>query len=156
MAGGASSNPPKVRKRVEAETGSLKRASNGSAFARCEECNKDVPVVLIDMHSCSLEAKIKMNLEAQVVEKATEVNKKSTEKRKPKSTEPKAKNSKKAKKGKDPNMPKRPATAFFVFLDGFRKAYKEANPDSKSVSTVAKEGGEKWKSMTDEVKKTLC
>lgn len=26
------------------------------------ECKKDVPVALIDMHSCSLEAKIKMNL----------------------------------------------------------------------------------------------
>ncbi|KAI8014190.1 High mobility group B protein 7 [Camellia lanceoleosa] len=35
----------------------------------------------------------------------------------------------------------------------FRKTYKEANPDCKSVATVAKEGGEKWKSMTDEEKK---
>ncbi|KAJ4970469.1 hypothetical protein NE237_003568 [Protea cynaroides] len=27
-----------------------------------EECKKDVPVVLIDMHNCSLESRIKMNL----------------------------------------------------------------------------------------------
>lgn len=27
-----------------------------------EACNKDVPVVLIDMHSCSLDSKIRMNL----------------------------------------------------------------------------------------------
>ena len=34
-------------------------------FCLCsEECKKDVPVVLIDMHSCSLEAKIKLNLGA--------------------------------------------------------------------------------------------
>uniref|UniRef100_A0A5B7BE63 HMG box domain-containing protein n=1 Tax=Davidia involucrata TaxID=16924 RepID=A0A5B7BE63_DAVIN len=70
--------------------------------------------------------------------------------KKAKSTEPKPK---KEKKAKDPNMPKRPPTAFFVFMDEFRKAFREANPDCKSVSTVAKEAGEKWKSMTDEEKK---
>ncbi|KAH7836907.1 hypothetical protein Vadar_007260 [Vaccinium darrowii] len=30
-------------------------------------------------------------------------------------------------------------------------SYKEANPDCKSVSVVAKEGGVKWKSMANEV-----
>ncbi|KAA8541441.1 hypothetical protein F0562_025404 [Nyssa sinensis] len=152
MAGGASkSNPPTARKRVEVETSStsLKRAKDGSAFARCEECNKDVPVVLIGMHNCSLEAKIKMNLEAQVVEKLTEAKKRPAEK-KAKSTDPKPK---KGKKVKDPKMPKRPPTAFFLFMDEFRKSFKEANPDCKSVSMVAKECGEKWKSMTDEEKK---
>ena len=34
-------------------------------FCLCsEECKKDVPIVFIDMHSCSLEAKIKLNLGA--------------------------------------------------------------------------------------------
>ncbi|KAM0960907.1 hypothetical protein FF1_020380 [Malus domestica] len=61
--------------------------------------------------------------------------------------------SKRAKKDKDPNAPKRPLTAFFLFLDDFRKSYKEANPDSKGVKMVTKEGGEKWKSMIDEEKK---
>ncbi|TQD76324.1 hypothetical protein C1H46_038130 [Malus baccata] len=40
-------------------------------------------------------------------------------------------------------------------MDDFRKSYKEVNPDSKGVKTVAKEGGEKWKSMTDEKKKVF-
>ncbi|THG12708.1 hypothetical protein TEA_026835 [Camellia sinensis var. sinensis] len=75
------------------------------------------------------------------------------EKNKVKSTEPNPKKVKKEKKAKDPNQPKRPQTAFFLFMSEFRKTYKEANPDCKSVATVAKEGGEKWKSMTDEEKK---
>jgi hypothetical protein len=29
---------------------------------RSEECKKDVPVALINMHSCTLDAKIKLNL----------------------------------------------------------------------------------------------
>ncbi|XP_055801988.1 high mobility group B protein 7-like [Solanum dulcamara] len=160
MAGGGASNkssngggPTRVRKRVEVEStaaaASLKRAKDGSAFARCEECSKDVPIALISFHNCSLDAKIKMNLEAQVVENQTEV-KKPAAKSKEKSTEPKAK---REKKPKNPNAPKRPPTAFFVFMDDFRQTFKAANPDCKSVSTVAKEGGEKWKSMTDEEKK---
>ncbi|XP_039135183.1 high mobility group B protein 7 [Dioscorea cayenensis subsp. rotundata] len=156
MAGASSrsSNPPRQRKRVEAETtSSLKRAKDGSAFTRCEGCNKDVPVVLIDMHSCSLDSKIRMNLEAQVVEKATEVVKKPAEKKRAASSEIKERKTKKEKKSKNPNLPKRPPTAFFLFMDDFRKEYKAANPDSKSVAVVAKEGGERWKSMTDEEKK---
>ncbi|KAK3006497.1 hypothetical protein RJ639_017036 [Escallonia herrerae] len=35
----------------------------------------------------------------------------------------------------------------------FRKTFKEEHPDNKSVATVAKEGGEKWKALTDEEKK---
>ncbi|XP_028767057.1 high mobility group B protein 7 [Neltuma alba] len=162
MAGGKSirSNPSQARKRVDAvdsrAANGLVRAKDGSAFAKCEECNKNVPAALINMHSCSLDAKIKMNLEAQVVEKPAEV-KKPTERKKPKSSEPKAKKAKvekeKGKKGKDPNKPKRPPTAFFVFLEEFRKSFKEANPDSKDVKRVGKEAGEKWKSLSDEEKK---
>ncbi|KAK8658392.1 hypothetical protein V6N13_036599 [Hibiscus sabdariffa] len=158
MAGGSKSNPPKPRKRVDAAStaapaSSLVRAKDGSAFAKCDECNKTVPVALISMHSCSLEAKIKMNLEAQVIEKPAEANKKPVERKKPSTAEPNPKKPKKLKKGKDPNAPKRPPTAFFLFMDDFRKSYKEANPDAKGVTGVAKEGGEKWKSMSDEEKK---
>ncbi|XP_068647008.1 high mobility group B protein 7-like isoform X1 [Aristolochia californica] len=146
------SNPPRTRKRVEVEASSLKRAKDGSGFTRCEACNKDVAVGLIDMHSCSLDSMIKMNLEAQVVEKVTEVEKPPAEsKKKSASSEPKKGN--KEKKVKEPNKPKRPPTAFFIFLDDFRKQYKVANPDSKNVSAVAKEGGVKWKSMSEEEKK---
>lgn len=54
-----------------------------------------------------------------------------------------------AKAKKDPNKPKRPPSAFFVFLEEFRLTYKAANPNSKSVSAVGKAGGDKWKSMSD-------
>ncbi|XP_071722962.1 high mobility group B protein 7-like [Rutidosis leptorrhynchoides] len=159
MAAGRSStsNPPKSRKRVEAESStsatatataaSLLRAKDGSAFAKCDECNKSVPVALISMHSCSLDAKIKMNLEAQVVEMPSEVNKPAERKRSA-SSQPRSKKAKTetSKKGK------RPPTAFFTFMDDFRKEYKEAHPDAKGVKEVAKEGGEKWRKMSDEEK----
>ncbi|PWA51165.1 High mobility group (HMG) box domain-containing protein [Artemisia annua] len=57
--------------------------------------------------------------------------------------------SKAAKKAaKDPNKPKRPPSAFFVFLEEFRKTFKKENPTIKAVSAVGKAGGEKWKSMS--------
>ncbi|KAL2455970.1 High mobility group B protein 1 [Abeliophyllum distichum] len=49
---------------------------------------------------------------------------------------------------KDPNKPKRPPSAFFVFLEEFRKTFKKENPNVKAVSAVGKAGGEKWKSMS--------
>ncbi|KAI3507161.1 hypothetical protein L1887_21986 [Cichorium endivia] len=58
----------------------------------------------------------------------------------------------KGKAVKDPNKPKRPASAFFVFMEEFRKQYKEENPENKSVAAVGKAGGAKWKSMSDSEK----
>ncbi|XP_023733141.2 high mobility group B protein 3 [Lactuca sativa] len=58
----------------------------------------------------------------------------------------------KGKVAKDPNKPKRPASAFFVFMEDFRKQFKEDHPDNKSVATVGKVGGAKWKSMSDSEK----
>ncbi|KAG6396834.1 hypothetical protein SASPL_142991 [Salvia splendens] len=115
-----------------------------------EECQKDVAVALISFHNCSLDAKIKMNLEAHVVEMAGEVKKKAaTEKKKARQIDP---NAKKEKKAEIPNRKKHPPTAFFLFMDEFRKSFKEANPDCKKVAMVAKEGGEKWKSLSDDEK----
>ncbi|KAL0903395.1 hypothetical protein M5K25_027770 [Dendrobium thyrsiflorum] len=54
-----------------------------------------------------------------------------------------------SRKAKDPNKPKRPPSAFFVFMDQFRKEFKEKNPENKLVSVVGKAGGNKWKSMSD-------
>ncbi|CAI9270531.1 unnamed protein product [Lactuca saligna] len=51
----------------------------------------------------------------------------------------------KGKAAKDPNKPKRPASAFFVFMEDFRKQFKEDHPDNKSVAAVGKAGGAKWK-----------
>ena len=56
---------------------------------------------------------------------------------------------KKGKVDKDPNKPKRPASAFFVFMEDFRKTYKEKHPNNKSVSVVGKAGGDKWKSLSE-------
>ncbi|KAK4766737.1 hypothetical protein SAY87_008379 [Trapa incisa] len=64
-----------------------------------------------------------------------------------KSSKRQAKKEKKAKK--DPNKPKRPLSAFFVFLEEFRKTFKKENPNVKAVSAVGKAGGEKWKSMSE-------
>ncbi|MFS7994074.1 putative chromatin remodeling & transcriptional activation HMG family [Helianthus anomalus] len=55
---------------------------------------------------------------------------------------------KKGKAAKDPNKPKRPASAFFVFMEDFRKQFKAENPDNKSVAAVGKAGGAKWKAMS--------
>jgi len=53
------------------------------------------------------------------------------------------------KAAKDPNKPKRPASAFFVFMEEFRKQYAKEHPNNKAVSAVGKAGGEKWKSMSE-------
>ncbi|CAA2983113.1 Hypothetical predicted protein [Olea europaea subsp. europaea] len=47
--------------------------------------------------------------------------------------------------------PKKPPTAFFYYLEDFRKEYQEQNPDVKSMRDVGKACGEKWKTMTYEV-----
>ncbi|KAF3341324.1 DNA-binding protein MNB1B-like protein [Carex littledalei] len=56
---------------------------------------------------------------------------------------------KKGKAAKDPNKPKRPPSAFFVFMEEFRKTFKEKNPNNRSVSVVGKAGGEKWKTLSE-------
>ncbi|KAK4434114.1 HMG1/2-like protein [Sesamum alatum] len=64
----------------------------------------------------------------------------------------KKKSKKEKKAAKDPNKPKRPPSAFFVFMEDFRKQYKEKHPNNKSVAAVGKAGGDKWKSLSDEEK----
>ncbi|KAK9066052.1 hypothetical protein SSX86_015454 [Deinandra increscens subsp. villosa] len=55
---------------------------------------------------------------------------------------------KKKAPAKDPNKPKRPAAAFFVFLEEFRVTFKKQNPYVKFVSACGKAGGKKWRSMS--------
>ncbi|KAF8402668.1 hypothetical protein HHK36_010757 [Tetracentron sinense] len=59
---------------------------------------------------------------------------------------------KKVKLAKDPNKPKRPPSAFFVFLEEFRKIYKQEHPNVKGVAAkliwsleAATEGWESWR-----------
>ncbi|KAI9176761.1 hypothetical protein LWI28_006837 [Acer negundo] len=73
-------------------------------------------------------------------------------KRKAENKTTKEKAPKKTAARKDSNAPKRPPTAFFVFMEDFRKSYKESCPDNKSVSAVGKAGGEKWKSLSEDEK----
>ncbi|XP_044465927.1 high mobility group B protein 3-like [Mangifera indica] len=54
-----------------------------------------------------------------------------------------------ARRKKDSDVPKRPPGAFFIFMEDFRRSFKENHPDNKSVSAVGKAGGQKWKSMSD-------
>jgi len=158
MAANASSktNPPRQRKRVDVETGSLKRASDGSGFIKCDVCNKHIPVALSDMHDCKLEDKIWSNFDASASKEAKQADaQKPPETKKVKKSSPneKAKRRKKEKKAKDPNQPKKPATAFFVFMDDFRKTFKETNPNVKGGAQVGKEGGLKWSALSEEEKK---
>ncbi|KAF7840454.1 high mobility group B protein 14 [Senna tora] len=64
---------------------------------------------------------------------------------------PKAKQKKNNNKF-DAKKPKKPPTAFFYFLEDFRKEFKEQNPDIKSMCEIGKACGEKWKTMTYEEK----
>ncbi|OIW00761.1 hypothetical protein TanjilG_19201 [Lupinus angustifolius] len=61
---------------------------------------------------------------------------------KPKATQ------KKSKQKIDAKKPKKPPTAFFYFLEDFRKGFQDQNPDVKSMRDVGKACGEKWKTMT--------
>ncbi|XP_074272430.1 high mobility group B protein 14 [Silene latifolia] len=58
------------------------------------------------------------------------------------------------KKGKfvDANKPKKPPTAFFFFMEDFRKIYQEEHPEVKSMRDIGKACGEKWRTMTYEEK----
>ena len=55
----------------------------------------------------------------------------------------------KKKAVKDPNKPKRPPSAFFVFMEEFRKQFNKEHPENKAVSAVGKAAGAKWKTMSE-------
>jgi len=60
---------------------------------------------------------------------------------------------KRQKRKKDPNAPKRPQTAFFVYSAKFRAEVKSELGEGSRVGDVAKELGKRWKQMTDADKK---
>merc|ERR1712212_151378 len=61
------------------------------------------------------------------------------------------KGSKKTKKKKDPNAPKRPPSAFFVFCSDHRPRIKEEHPGI-SIGDIAKKLGELWSTQTSKDK----
>ncbi|KAL0738480.1 hypothetical protein Bca4012_014690 [Brassica carinata] len=92
-----------------------------NGFVICEGCNKSIAVSQKSMHNCSLDSKIRWSLESQAVEWQTESEKK-----------------------KSP-------TAFYLFMDDFRRTYQKEYP-YVNLKDVPKLGGEKWKSFTEEEK----
>ncbi|XP_042477503.1 high mobility group B protein 14 [Macadamia integrifolia] len=91
---------------------------------------------------------------AETIEKASEktvVLKPKASAKTKRAAKPKAKTKKKTKK-EDANKPRKPPTAFFYFLEDFRKEFQEKNPDVKSMRDIGKACGEKWKTMTYEEK----
>ncbi|KAH9525411.1 hypothetical protein Btru_001385 [Bulinus truncatus] len=51
-------------------------------------------------------------------------------------------------KDKDPNRPKRPQSAYFIWLNEHREQIKEENPGI-SITDLSKRAGEMWKEVTD-------
>lgn len=58
---------------------------------------------------------------------------------------------KSSKKAKDPNAPKKPQTAFFLWLNENRESIKKENPDA-GLGQIGKIAGEKWREISDEDK----
>jgi len=54
-----------------------------------------------------------------------------------------ARKGKKEKKVKDPNAPKRPMSAYFLFMNAYRPKVKKENPDF-GIGDIAKELGRQW------------
>ncbi|CAH0715384.1 unnamed protein product, partial [Brenthis ino] len=84
---------------------------------------------------------------------STDSKKEKKKEKKPKKTitiseAPRKRKEKSKKREKDANAPKRPATAFMLWLNENRKRIMEDNPGVK-VTDVAKRGGELWRDLKD-------
>lgn len=56
------------------------------------------------------------------------------------------------KPARDANKPKRPGTAFMLFMGDFRKEMAGKEPEG-GVAALAKLGGERWRNMTEDDKR---
>lgn len=54
---------------------------------------------------------------------------------------------------RDPDMPRRPASAFFLFQNAIRNSVKSAMPDEAKGVEIQKAVSEKWKALDDESRK---
>ncbi|XP_012164467.1 FACT complex subunit Ssrp1 isoform X2 [Bombus terrestris] len=82
--------------------------------------------------------------------KSQKKEKKEKKEKKPKSakTSEKPRKPRKQKKEKDANKPKRPPTAFMIWLNSARERIKAENPGI-AVTEIAKKGGEMWRELKD-------
>lgn len=94
------------------------------------------------------DVKVKKTSEAKEAKEAKKKQQLAVKEQKAKKRQ--ARKERKAKK--DPDKPKRAPTAFFIYLEDFRKLYKEQYPDVKGVAAVGKACGDKWKEMSDQEK----
>ena len=62
----------------------------------------------------------------------------------------------KGRREKDPNAPKRPANAFFMYCQLMRDQIRDELAGEATLSNRTKLLGQKWKAMTNEEKKVLC
>lgn len=82
---------------------------------------------------------------------ASNKKKKKEKEKKPKSAKTvseKPRKQRKPKKEKDVNKPKRPPTAFMLWLNNARESIKAENPGI-AVTEIAKKGGEMWRELKD-------
>ncbi|KAK3165010.1 hypothetical protein QOZ80_1AG0027780 [Eleusine coracana subsp. coracana] len=70
----------------------------------------------------------------------------------PRPTSPKRKARPKPSGKGELRAPKKPPTAFFYFMEDFRKTYQKENPSVKTMQEIGKACGEKWNTMAFEEK----
>ncbi|XP_062161538.1 high mobility group B protein 14 [Alnus glutinosa] len=122
-----------------AKKSQLSRSSRASASAKAPKRASNDEMVL----------RVKSS---EGMKRSARLSRVSDEEKRPRSAKkPKTKQKKKNDKF-DAKKPKKPPTAFFFFLEDFRKEFQEQNPDVKSMRDIGKACGEKWKTMTYEEK----
>jgi len=84
-------------------------------------------------------------------EKKKKEKEKHKKEKKEKREKPTRKSSSSKKKNKDSNRPKRPTTAFMLWLNDTREQIKKDNPGI-SITEIAKKGGELWRELKDKSK----
>ncbi|XP_059438609.1 high mobility group B protein 14 [Corylus avellana] len=137
----SSSGAPPLRKTMtkNAKKSQLSRSSRASASAKAPKTASNDKMVL----------RVKSS---EGMKRSARLSRVSAEEKRPGSAKkPKTKQKKKNDKF-DAKKPKKPPTAFFFFLEDFRKEFQEQNPDVKSMRDIGKACGEKWKTMTYEEK----
>eukprot|EP00899_Mesostigma_viride_P015007 jgi/Mesvir1/23507/Mv22349-RA.1 len=104
----------------------------------------------MDMHDCEAEHHLKESINR--LHSEYEESKKLQAAKQAKAAAQKGDKKRKAEPAtKDPNAPKKPKTAFFLFLDDFRPKH-ASDPELKKQGALAKAAGDAWKALSEEEK----